>query len=372
VRIAYVTEWSPYEESGVLKKLVGQIRAWRELGHEATLFTLTPRRDVPTASGFAEFGETFGALHRNTLERYPFARLGFANKILSVGPAVRRLRAYNPDIIYYRAQGPWYPGLSKILSVAPSVLEVNTIEAAEAPRWGKLFAAWHRFTGTRTFQLVDAQVCVTNEIAKAYAHFGKPATVIANSLDDVGEPLAPTSNERPSFVFVGSATVGSGGWHGIDKIAALAALMPDCDFNVVGMHAADLGIEPTPNLHFHGPLHGNALIDAYRRSDVAISTLALHRLGMAEACPLKTREYLTFGLPVIVGYHEAETGLHNVDYVLDIGNDEENAVSNVDAIRAFAQRWRGRRVDADLSFLTSRFKAQQRIDFFEQILGKAA
>ena len=67
----------------------------------------------------------------------------------------------------------------------------------------------------------------------------------------------------------------------------------------------------------------------------------------------------------------AYTGLHGVDYVLDIGNDEGNAARSAEAIRAFAERWVNRRVSADLSFLTSRFKAQQRIDFFEQLLGKA-
>ena len=371
MRIAYFTEWSPYEESGVLKKLIGQIRAWRELGHEATLFTIAPRRDTPTAGEFAAFGEAIGAIHQSSLEKYPWARLGFANKLASTPLVARRLRAYRPDIIYYRAQGPWYPGLGSILKIAPSVLEVNTIEAAEAPRWGKLFETWHRMTGTRTFRLADAQVCVTDEIAKAYAHFGKPACVIANSLDETGDPLPPTGNAKPSFVFVGSATVGSGGWHGVDKIVDLARALPDLDFNVVGMRAADLGIDPPANLVFHGTLHGQALTGAYRRSDVAISTLALHRLGMAEACPLKTREYLMHGLPVIVGYREAETGLHGVDYVLDIGNDEGNAARSAEAIRAFAERWVNRRVSADLSFLTSRFKAQQRIDFFEQLLGKA-
>jgi hypothetical protein len=370
MRIAYFTEWSPYEQSGVLKKLVGQVRAWRELGHEATLFTIGPCRDTPTAGDFAEFGETFGAIGQSSLDRYRFARLGFANKLASVPPVVRRLREYCPDILYYRAQGLWYPGLGTVLGIAPAVLEVNTIEAAEAPRWGKLFALWHGLTGTRTFRLADAMVCVTDEIAQAYAHFGKPMAVIANSLDQTGPSLPPTANARPSFVFVGSATVGAGSWHGIDKIVELARALPDCDFNVVGMRAEDLGVEPPANLRFQGTLHGDALTQVYRRSDVAISTLALHRLGMKEACPLKTREYLMHGLPVILGYHEAEPGLRGVDYVLDIGNSEDNVATSIGAIRAFAEKWCGRRVDADLEFLSSRFKAQQRIQFFEHILKR--
>lgn len=371
MRIAYFTEWSPYEPSGVLKKLIGQIRAWREQGHEATLFTLGPRRDTPFALDFAEFGEAIGAIPQSALEKYRFARLGFANKMLGARLVARRLREYRPDIVYYRQQGLWYPGLGAILSAAPSVLEVNTIEAAEAPRWGRLYALGYNLTGDRAFRLTDAMVCVTEEIARAYAHFGKPGTVIANSLDDPPRALAPADNAAPAFVFVGSATVGLDGWHGLDKIVALARALPESRFNIVGLSAEDLGGDLPANLHAHGPLHGEALIDIYRESDVAISTLALHRLGMEEACPLKTREYLMHGLPVILGYHEAETGLHGIEAVLDIGNREDNAATSVEAIRAFAARWRGRRVEHDFAFLTSEFKARQRVEFFETLLAKA-
>lgn len=369
MRIAYFTEWSPYEESGVLRKILGQVAAWRALGHEAALFTLSPRRDGGTAPGFAGLGETIGAIRQSSLELYPFARLGFVNRLASVPRVARRLREYRPDILYYRAQGPWYPGLGAILRVAPAVVEINTLEGIEAPRWGRLHGLWQRLTGARTLRDAAAMVCVTDEIAAAYAHFGKPAAVIANSLDDIAERLPPSGNATPGFVFVGSATVGAGGWHGVDKIAGLARALPECRFDVVGLHAAELGIDPPANLRFHGPLHGAALAQVYRGSDVAISTLALHRMGMEEACPLKTREYLMLGLPVIAGYREAERALRGADHMLDIGNREDNVAASVDAIRAFAARWTNRRVEADLDCLTGRAKARERIAFFETLLG---
>lgn len=373
LRMAYFTEWSPYEMSGVLKKMIGQIRAWRELGHEAKLFAISPHRNSAPAGDFAKFGETVGVIGQDRLIAYPFARLGYVNKVTSVATLARRIRAYAPDIIYYRQQGPWYPGLGTIMGIAPTVLEVNTIEAAEAPLWGALFAFWYRMIGMRAFGLADAMVCVTDEIAQAYAHFAKPVAVIANSLDKAATVLPPTDNPVPAFVFVGSSTVGPGGWHGVDKILDLARALPDCTFSIVGLDVADLGHISVPeNVRLRGALHGSALTAVYRESDVAISTLALHRLGMEEACPLKTREYLMHGLPVIVGYREAEQGLRNVDYVLNIGNQENNIASSVAAIRAFAMRWRSRRVEADLEFLTSRFKAQQRIDLFNLVLSAKA
>lgn len=373
LRIAYLTEWSPYESSGVLKKLVGQVRAWRELGCEARLFALAPSRPGPAAGGFADVGEVHGAIGQAALDRRPGLRLGYFNKIATVPRLLRALRVYRPDILYYRQQGPWYPGIGRLLGVAPAVVEINTIEGAEAGRWGALHALAHRLTGGRVLARADALVCVTEEIARHYASPGKPWAVIANSLDQAPRALPPTDNAAPAFVFVGSATVGRDSWHGVDKIVSLARQLPDCAFHVAGMQAADIGeTAPPPNLRFHGPLHGEALEQLYRRSDVAISTLALHRMDMEEACPLKTREYLLNGLPVILGYREAEAALRGADYVLDIGNREENVADSAGSIRDFAHRWRGRRVAADLGFLTSEAKARDRLNFFRALLARTS
>jgi hypothetical protein len=40
-------------------------------------------------------------------------------------------------------------------------------------------------------------------------------------------------------------------------------------------------------------------------SDIAISSLAFHRSGLIEGCPLKTRDYLAWGLPTILGYKDS-------------------------------------------------------------------
>lgn len=370
MRIAYITEWSPFARSGVLKKILGQVRAWRELGCKAMLFTIAPAHAEPPVQEFRLLGENLATISQAQLERYRFARLGLLNKVSTVPLLLRRLREFAPDLLYYRPQGIWYPGLDAVLRAAPSVAEVNTIGSREAEMWGSAFALATRLFGDRIYRPVQGLVCVTEEIAQAYRRFGKPTTVIANSLDDRPAPLPPSDSDTPRFVFVGSKTVGQGSWHGVDKIVALAKLLPDCGFEIIGMTAADLRVSDVPaNLTFHGPIHGAALIEAYRRCDVAISTLALHRIGMKEACPLKTREYLANGLPVVLGYRETEKRLRDADFVLEIGNDEANAVRAAPAIRHFAQRWHGRRVADDLSFLTAQAKAAERLAFFEMLLG---
>ena len=55
------------------------------------------------------------------------------------------------------------------------------------------------------------------------------------------------------------------------------------------------------------------LAGLYETADFAFSSQALDRIGIRDARPLKTREYLAYGLPVVCGYREnpelVETGL---------------------------------------------------------------
>lgn len=56
----------------------------------------------------------------------------------------------------------------------------------------------------------------------------------------------------------------------------------------------------------HGVLDSAQADSIYRRAHLGISTLALHRKGMTEACPLKSREYCARGLPFVHAYHDPD------------------------------------------------------------------
>ena len=369
LRIAYLTEWTPYEETGVLRKLIGQIEAWRGLGAEAQLFSVAPLQDRTPALEFERFGTVVGAIHQRFLDKYPFARLGYVNKVVSLSRLKKALRAFRPDVIYYRQNGPWYPGLDEVFSIAPTVLELNTDETVENKLWGSLFSRFHRATQARTHDRMSGFVCVTGEIARKFRAAGKPVAVIGNSMWGEPQPLPPASNSQPVFVFVGSATIGELSWHGVDKIFRLASRLPQSTFHVVGMTAdAFPGSAIPDNVVMHGEKRGAALIDIYRQSDIGIGSLALHRIDLEEACPLKTREYLMYGLPVVIGYTEVEERLNDADFVIRLKNQEDNVAEAVDRIGQFSERWKGRRISADLRFLTSEAMARQRLEFFASII----
>lgn len=375
MRILYLTEWSPFQESGVLKKLIAQVQAWRELGADAQLLSICTLSGATPACSYEQFGKIVGTFHQDHLKRFPFARLGYWNKIVSAHQAAAVLQAAAPDLVYYRQHGPYYPGLGGLLERKPTIIEINTRAEVESKLWGRAVD----FMETRTREFVHRHaagfVCMTDEIAVPFRRRGVPVAVIPNAINALqSEPLPPTKNRNPKLVIVATPLATSACWNGVDKLFALARRLSAFEFHVVGYSAAHFAEQAPANLVFHGYLDSEGLSAVYAQSDVGLGTLAAHRKKLEQACSLKTREYLSYGLPVIVGYQEAEAGLRGKPYILEIPNRESNLLDSVDEIQRFAEQWLKRRVTDDLSFMSRQAKERERLAFFEQILqdSKAA
>lgn len=369
LKIAYFTEWQPYTETGVLRKIIGQVQAWRALGAEAHIFSLTPPRKAMPALDFEAYGTVYGSIKQSSLDARPWARLGYFNKIVTAPTLMKAINAFAPNLIYYRQNGPWFPGLGAILSCAPAVLEINTDEQAEHHIWGSAFNTLYRVSQGKILSKAKGFVSVTEEIAQKYRSSGKPVAVIANSFwgKAPGTIDAP-ANDHPAFVFVGSRITGTASWHGVDKIPQLANLMPKSTFHIIGHDAADFGSATLPhNMKLYGELRGAAMAAVFAQCDIGVGTLALHRKAMDEACPLKVRDYLMQRLPVIIGYTETETSLNSADYILKIPNTSENVAQSIDAIVAFADKWHGKRIEADLGFMSRDYSETKRLNFFRQL-----
>ena len=368
MRIAYLTEWSPYAETGVLKKLVNQVSTWRTLGVEAEVFAICPLQDVKPACNYLQFGRVIGTFNQSALEKYPFARLGYLNKIFSVPEVKRRLRTFRPDVIYYRQQGPWYPGLGSLLRVAPTVVEINIVQE-ESKLWGFFLGVLDSNTKAFVQSRDKGFVCMTDEIAEPFRKTGLSVAVIPNALPLTPPAFFPPSgNKVPNLVMVATPLRTSACWHGVDKLFDLAKALPEFQIHVVGYTASQYPEQQIPsNLHFHGVVVGDALAAIYARCDIGIASVAAYRHNAKEGCALKTREYLAYGLPVILGYVEAEKPLREADFMLQIGNYENNVKDSIGAIRQFVLMWMGRRVVHDFSFMSAATKERQRLDFMGSV-----
>ena len=95
---------------------------------------------------------------------------------------------------------------------------------------------------------------------------------------------------------------------------------------------------------------------------------------MQEQSPLKSREYLAYGLPMVVPYTDTDLDDLDCDFLLKIPNREDNVQTHASTIRDFACRMRGRRADRSLiaARVDSGRKEIQRLSFFAEILEGSA
>lgn len=179
----------------------------------------------------------------------------------------------------------------------------------------------------------------------------------------------PRDEEAVRFVFISSP---GQAWQGLDEIARLAAVKPDWRFDLIGPERGELaafGLQAPANMAFHGQLTRDRYQPLLDRADIAIGTLALYRKGMEEASPLKVREYLANGLPIIAAYRETDFP-EPVPFFLQLPPEPGNTVRHLSAIERFAREWRGRRVKREqVRHLDVTVKEAARVAYMQQVAG---
>lgn len=351
MRIAYVVERSLDRDEGAVKKIAAQMRAWEQAGHEARLFALVRKQGLA-----AQLADLSVATEH---WRGPWDWIGRYGRLIDVA------LAWQPDVAYYRF-AKYFPALGRLMRRVPTVLEMNTDDLRE---YGNSMAwytyAYHKATRGKLFSLCRGLVAPTEELAEVYRPFGKPVVVIANGIELAKcEPLPAPNNPHPRLIFIGAA---DNPWHGVDKILRLARSNPGWLFDLVGDTTFGQPGPLAENVTMHGHLSATAYEPLLARADVALSTLALHRNSMEEASPLKTREYLARGLPVIIGYRDTDFPAE-APFLLRIANTPDNVDDSVEAIHRFVTAARGLRVPREsIQHIDSAAKEQRRLEFFASV-----
>jgi glycosyltransferase involved in cell wall biosynthesis len=329
VKIAYVCFVTAVVPDGVSRKIATQAAHWRRAGHEVEVCSLSPA----AGSGAA----------RSALGGRVFSFSGPADRVRATMALARDVRRMGPDIVYLRYDR-FVPPLPPALWPLPVVVEINTDDRRETSLYRKAGWLYNELNRVATLGLAAGLVCVTNELARSrsFTAYRKPTIVIANGAEPGEIPVAPpVVNERPAAVMLVGAMAP---WTGVDKVIALAAAAPELDVHVIGANVAEADARLPPNVHLHGvlaPAQYGGLLGA---ADFGIGPLALHRKGMSEASPLKVREYLLHGLPVLTAHEDTDFPGQEPWFVLRLPNSEDNVASGLPAIRAWVASVRGRRV----------------------------
>lgn len=333
MRIVFVSPDSSSVESGVTKKIRGQVRAWRDEGHEVVLVepgnrSMRGMRLVPTLSAM-----------------------------------LRQAASLGPDVVYVR-HTTWVPRLSRVARRHTLVLELNGDDVRELRVRRVPFRLYHRLV-RRLALRAAALVIVPSKELERRRYIGAVArrtAVVSNGIDlaAVRELPAP-HNDR---LRVGFTFTSPGDWTGLDQVLELAADLPELAFDVIGPAT---GLRGPDNVTFHGYLDGDLYEGVVAGLDAGLGSLALHRAGLSEASTLKVRGYLAHGIPAIIGHHDTDFP-DPVPFVLEIPNADGAARRAAEEIRSFVLRHAGRRVPRKaIQHLDARSKERARLAHIDAV-----
>lgn len=360
MRVAYYAPVDVSIESGVCKKILSQVTTWLANGVDARIFAYSTSQDL--WQGFPS--------HLITV----VARGGFANRIQRVARLVQLIIDWKPDIVYMR-QGFYYPPLEYLMRKIPTVLEINTNDLAEA----KLYLSpvkyiYYKLTRDRLLRCAAGLVCITDELAQLFSHFNLPVAVIPNgiNLKDYTQ-LPPPKNPSPVLIFIGHAwekakspLKSASYWYfGIEKMLQIANAFSGWSLVIVGFNIPEPAL---PNVRIYGHLSRSEYEALMANADIAIGPLGLYMKSMNEACPLKVREYLAYGLPVIIGYRDSDFP-NGAPFLLELPNTPDNVEKNLVRINEFVHHWKGQRVPrSEILHLDITHKESQRLAFMHSLI----
>lgn len=351
MRIAYLAHGVHGKHDGVRAKILAQAAMWAELDPnvEVGLF-------VRCQAGAGR--DWRGQPH---VVKVRSSRAGIVGRLLQRELLSFELARWRPDVMYLR-YSTVSPSVAILVRSIPTVVELNTLDLSELRMRSQLRYRWARATRNVLLRTARGLVVVAGEIAEdpSVRTLDVPKAVIPNSIDLARhEPLPPAHNAAPRLVFVGAPRTP---WHGVDKIARMARHFPTWSFDVIGPDPQELPDHP-PNVTVHGLLDAAAYLPLLAQADVAIGALALRRLDLSEASPLKVAEYLAYGIPAITSYTDTRFP-DGAPFLLQIPNTDDNVESSLDRIGDFVQGWMGRRVDRKaIACIDARIIERRRLDF---------
>jgi hypothetical protein len=324
-------------DTGVAQKTFAMAEAMRSSGREVLLVAISDQpsptalpaileiRTVPKVDYLQEAHRFFESLHPDDLVlfRYPLASQGLLNLVERHGRQI--------------------------------IFEHNTIEQAEmllmqrehfnrqpfSWSWSywKYAAQTHIMKSTAESRLGPAilshvlgGICVSDEIRhyECTRHKHYRTVTIANGAEKIThfKLTAPHLDEELVVtMLIGSEAI----WHGYERLLAGLLLNPDLSkrvvIQIIGIDQPTSFTWPSPHNHrveWLGKRTKQEISELLNHCHIAAGTLALYRKSMKEASPLKVRECLMLGLPMIIGYVDTDVSADNrfQPYLFNVENND--------------------------------------------------
>lgn len=353
MRIAYLIFHDITKNDGVTKKIKGQVDEWINCDVEVKIFCFLPK-----------FGTSI--LESNQYEYGNFFKMRF---IINY-QFQKDVDDYNPDLIYFRYDS-WNINLIKAIKYRKSITEINSLDLEEynlllkKEKTIKSLLRYLGYLGGRNILLkkVSGFVTVTNEIARheTFSKFKKKMEVVPNgiNLDSFRKiKITKIPRDRVSLFFIGTPNQP---WHGVDFIESWSKCLPQYDFHIVGIEG-----KTRSNIFYHGYLEKEKYIEILSNCQICIGSLALFRNKMDEACPLKVREYLAYGFPVILGYDDTSFLNKEVEFILQL---KKSQLMDIRKVKDFIESRQNTVVThQQLRNISTKTIEKKRISFFKSFI----
>lgn len=312
MKLAHISILPAYSP-GVFKKLEAKAKAAQEANLDIDFYLLNPVED---------------AIDNNLIlikKTFSFLPLGFfrtiAFRLWKLKTVEKKIDLAAYDYIVFR-----YPlvdsiGTQKFIRKYGHkiITEHHTDEVNELysiGRWVDLFRAKIEERYADDFlRQVKGIIGVTQEICELELEKSgaKPYKMIPNGIEVESvafTKFAPFDGSKFTMVFVASEFVS---WQGLEGLLEglreyrggvpvelnLIGLLSQKQLDLIAQYAS-----PNIAIYARGKQFGEALDRYLSQAHVAISSLALYKKNMKEACPLKSREYIARGLPFVYAYDD--------------------------------------------------------------------
>ena len=321
MKIIYYIPHDKYSDDGITKKIYNQVYEWQKNG--ADVKCLWHYKNASTDLSKGEINYSRFAIPKNTL---------------------KLIKDFKPDLIYFRYSSLNFL-LLYLLVFYRSIFEINGI--AHTEKKPKSFTSYiqhiknfiHYLSFKIIKQLSPFAISPTEEL-KLKLSLNK-CEIIPNSINtDKYTAIKKQYLDRQLELFFMGTNDYS--WFGIHYIEELARLIPEYKFNVIGSSGSN-----TRNLFFHGYLTRVKYLEILKKCSICIGTLALHERGLQESRPLKVREYIAYGYPIIVNYKD-QNNVMDKDWCLFLNiNKIEDLESKVEEIKEFCNKYKNYTLSKD-------------------------
>ena len=384
MKIAHVTFMSGMSP-GVQNRIIGMAQGLRSLNRseDVDFFFLNNKKDArDEAVRFVLFKERYFPLH--FYDRL-FHRFDLIEKNID-------LRSYDYIILRYPkadASGIDFMTRYKVIT------EHHTLELQYSKSFlNSNISSWLRITkkvrlkqesdyGQRILKNATGIIGVTDEIRKfelTRAGRNIPSVAISNGI------LVNRINLTGFKLFEGRSinlvmlVSSSYPWNGLDRIiSGINQYKGGVDIRlhlIGGLKKNDIkyvGLDLS-KVRFHGFQTGRSLDKLLKEMNLAIGPLALHRVGMSEACTLKIREYTARGIPFVLAYKDTDLSHVDVSDKFYLECENSDRPFDMDQVICFAEKMsrKGKAVSECMRNYAQKHmdwssKMDQYIDFVKQI-----